>query len=295
MIGGMVLHGGNIAEMVTGEGKTLVATLPAYLNALEGKGVHVVTVNDYLARRDMEWMGPLYMGLGLTVGDIQSGMEAGERQKAYACDITYGTNNEFGFDYLRDNMRPAARGDDRYPEAHAAGAGPAALRDHRRSRQHPDRRSPHAADHLRPGRTTTSPGTAKADKIARQLKKDVALRGQGEGAHGAPDRRRRARGRAAGRRRELLHGRQHGVAAPDRQLAQGPSPLQARRELRRRGRRGDHRRRVHRPPDAGPQLERRLAPGGRGQGRRARSRKRTRRWPRSRCKTSSSCTTRSAA
>ena len=122
LIGGMVLHSGNIAEMVTGEGKTLVATLPAYLNALEGKGVHVVTVNDYLARRDMEWMGPLYMGLGLTVGAIQSGMESDERQKAYACDITYGTNNEFGFDYLRDNMRPAARGDDRYPKHHAAGA-----------------------------------------------------------------------------------------------------------------------------------------------------------------------------
>ena len=99
----------------TGEGKTLVATLPAYLNALEGKGVHVVTVNDYLARRDMEWMGPLYMGLGLTVGAIYSDMEPLERQKAYVCDITYGTNNEFGFDYLRDNMKPAARGDDRFP------------------------------------------------------------------------------------------------------------------------------------------------------------------------------------
>ena len=116
----MVLHSGAIAEMVTGEGKTLVATLPAYLNALAGQGVHVVTVNDYLARRDMEWMAPLYMGLGLTVGAIQSDMDVGERQKAYACDITYGTNNEFGFDYLRDNMRPAARGDDRYPEASAA-------------------------------------------------------------------------------------------------------------------------------------------------------------------------------
>ncbi len=114
LIGGMVLHEGKIAEMVTGEGKTLVATLPAYLNALAGKGVHVVTVNDYLARRDMEWMAPVYMGLGLTVGAIQSGMETLERQKAYDCDITYGTNNEFGFDYLRDNMRPAARGDDRY-------------------------------------------------------------------------------------------------------------------------------------------------------------------------------------
>ena len=116
MIGGMVLHSGAISEMVTGEGKTLVATLPAYLNAIEGKGVHVVTVNDYLARRDMEWMAPLYMGLGLTVGAIQSDMEVLERQKAYACDITYGTNNEFGFDYLRDNMRPAARGDQRYPK-----------------------------------------------------------------------------------------------------------------------------------------------------------------------------------
>ncbi len=115
MIGGMVLHGGNIAEMVTGEGKTLVATLPTYLNAIYGS-VHVITVNDYLARRDMEWMGPLYMGLGLTVGTIQSGMDNDERQRAYACDITYGTNNEFGFDYLRDNMRLAARDDDRFPK-----------------------------------------------------------------------------------------------------------------------------------------------------------------------------------
>jgi preprotein translocase subunit SecA len=116
LMGGIVLHRGNIAEMVTGEGKTLVATLPAYLNALEGRGVHVVTVNDYLARRDMEWMGPLYMSLGLTVGTIQSQMETAERQKSYDSDITYGTNNEFGFDYLRDNMRHAARGDDRYPK-----------------------------------------------------------------------------------------------------------------------------------------------------------------------------------
>ncbi len=116
MIGGMVLHSGAVAEMVTGEGKTLVATLPAYLNALSGKGVYVVTVNDYLARRDMEWMGPLYLGLGLTVGTIQSDMEADARQKSYNCDITYGTNNEFGFDYLRDNMRPAVRGDERFPK-----------------------------------------------------------------------------------------------------------------------------------------------------------------------------------
>ncbi len=106
LLGGMVLHSGKIAEMVTGEGKTLVATLPAYLNALEGKGVHVITVNDYLARRDAEWMSPLFNGLGVTVGAIQSEMDSSERQRIYGLDITYGTNNEFGFDYLRDNMKP---------------------------------------------------------------------------------------------------------------------------------------------------------------------------------------------
>jgi preprotein translocase subunit SecA len=105
LIGGMVLHRGKIAEMKTGEGKTLVATLPAYLNALAGKGVHVVTVNDYLARRDSEWMGRIYQFLGMTVGVIQHDLNDQERQVAYACDITYGTNNEFGFDYLRDNMK----------------------------------------------------------------------------------------------------------------------------------------------------------------------------------------------
>ena len=105
LIGGMVLHAGRIAEMKTGEGKTLVATLAAYLNALAGKGVHVVTVNDYLARRDSEWMGRIYRSLGLSVGVIQHDMRDAERQAAYACDITYGTNNEFGFDYLRDNMK----------------------------------------------------------------------------------------------------------------------------------------------------------------------------------------------
>ena len=103
--GGIVLHEGKIAEMATGEGKTLVATLPAYLNALLGRGVHIVTVNDYLARRDREWMGPIYEFLGLTVGVIQHEMSDEERKQAYACDITYGTNNEFGFDYLRDNMK----------------------------------------------------------------------------------------------------------------------------------------------------------------------------------------------
>ena len=104
LIGGMVLHAGKISEMRTGEGKTLVATLPAYLNALAGKGVHVITVNDYLAKRDAEWMSKLYNFLGLSVGINLSQMPHDAKQKAYAADITYGTNNEFGFDYLRDNM-----------------------------------------------------------------------------------------------------------------------------------------------------------------------------------------------
>ncbi len=105
LIGGMVLHSGRISEMKTGEGKTLVATLPVYLNALSGRGVHVVTVNDYLAKRDSEWMGRLYRFLGLTVGVIVHDLDDEERRAAYAADVTYGTNNEFGFDYLRDNMK----------------------------------------------------------------------------------------------------------------------------------------------------------------------------------------------
>jgi preprotein translocase subunit SecA len=105
LVGGMVLHEGRIAEMKTGEGKTLVATLPVYLNAISGKGVHVVTVNDYLASRDAQWMGRIYEFLGLTVGCIVHGLTDDERRVQYACDVTYGTNNELGFDYLRDNMK----------------------------------------------------------------------------------------------------------------------------------------------------------------------------------------------
>ncbi|MEM6491832.1 MAG: preprotein translocase subunit SecA, partial [Pseudomonadota bacterium] len=105
LMGGMTLHEGRIAEMKTGEGKTLVATLAVYLNALPGRGVHVVTVNDYLAQRDAGWMGQVYTALGLTVGCIKHGLTDEERRAAYACDVTYATNNELGFDYLRDNMK----------------------------------------------------------------------------------------------------------------------------------------------------------------------------------------------
>src|SRR5207244_13372145 len=107
ILGGVVLHRGNIAEMVTGEGKTLVATLPAYLNALLQQGVHIVTVNDYLARRDCEWMSPIYHALGISAGFIQSDMDPVARRQAYDCYITYGTNSEFRLDYLRDTLNPA--------------------------------------------------------------------------------------------------------------------------------------------------------------------------------------------
>ncbi|HEY1064627.1 MAG TPA: preprotein translocase subunit SecA, partial [Pirellulales bacterium] len=172
LLGGMVLHSGAVAEMMTGEGKTLVATLPAYLNALEGKGVHVITVNDYLARRDMEWMGPLYIGLGLTVGAIQSNMDGSDRQKAYACDITYGTNNEFGFDYLRDNMKPAARGDERFDSFYQQCQGPLhyAVIDEVDNILIDEARTPLIIS----GPVSQDAGRYKeADKIARQLKKDV--------------------------------------------------------------------------------------------------------------------------
>ena len=144
LMGGMVLHRGMIAEMKTGEGKTLVATLPVYLNALAGKGVHVVTVNDYLARRDAEWMGQIYT---LPRPDRRlhraRARPTSERRQAYGADITYGTNNEFGFDYLRDNMK--FRLDDMVAAA-------VQLRHRRRGRLDPDRRGAHAADHLRPDR-----------------------------------------------------------------------------------------------------------------------------------------------
>jgi preprotein translocase subunit SecA len=172
MLGGMVLHAGNIAEMVTGEGKTLVATLPAYLNALTGKGVHVVTVNSYLARRDMEWMGPLYMGLGLTVGAIHADLNPEEKQRAYLADITYGTNNEFGFDYLRDNMRLAARGDDRFRKSDQQVQGKLhyAIIDEVDNILIDEARTPLIISGPAHDDVTRYP---KADRIARQLKKDV--------------------------------------------------------------------------------------------------------------------------
>ena len=169
LIGGIALHQGKIAEMRTGEGKTLVATLAAYLNALTGHGVHIVTVNEYLAQRDADWMGPVYRFLGLTVGVIKSNQAPEEKRAAYAADITYGTNNEFGFDYLRDNL--AFRLEDRVQRT-------LELRDRRRGRLDPDRRGAHAADHLRPfrGEHRAVRADQSADPVAQAAR---ATAGQG--------------------------------------------------------------------------------------------------------------------
>ena len=140
-MGGIFLHQGNIAEMKTGEGKTLVATFPAYLNALTGKGVHIVTVNDYLARRDADWMGKVYGALGLTTGVVYPQQPEDEKRAAYEADVTYATNNELGFDYLRDNMKSELKRDDP--------ARPQ-LRHRGRGRLDPHRRGADAADHLGP-------------------------------------------------------------------------------------------------------------------------------------------------
>jgi preprotein translocase subunit SecA len=162
MVGGYILHQGMIAEMVTGEGKTLVASLPAFLNAIAGS-VHVITVNDYLAQRDMEWMGPLHMGLGLTIGAIQSNMDTHERKAAYACDITYGTNNEFGFDYLRDNMKM-------YAEDQVQGKLTYAIIDEIDNILIDEARTPLIISGRAHDDISKYP---KAEKIARQLQRDV--------------------------------------------------------------------------------------------------------------------------
>ncbi len=196
LLGGMVLHKGKIAEMKTGEGKTLVATLAVYLNALEGKGVHVVTVNDYLAQRDARWMGQIYKFLGLTVGCIVHELDDEERQQQYACDVTYATNNELGFDYLRDNMKfrleEMVQRDFNYAIVDEVELDP-------------DRRGADAADHLRSGR-----GLIRRLPPRRHVNPEAGregLRKGREAAHRHADRGRRTPRRAAAHGRRPAHGR----------------------------------------------------------------------------------------
>ena len=260
LIGGMVLHEGKIAEMKTGEGKTLAATLPVYLNALTGRGVHVVTVNDYLAKRDAEWMGAIYRFMGLSVGCILHGLDDAERKEAYGADVTYGTNNEFGFDYLRDNMKfqldELVQREFYY-----------AIVDEVDSILIDEARTPLIISG--PAEKSTQL-YQKVDRIIPRLAKNT---------HYSVDEKSRTanltdEGRG-GLRKDPARGQPlrpalHGDFAPHTAGAQGPHPFQARRRLHREKRRGHHRRRVHRPPHARPALLRGPAPGLGGQGKASR-------------------------
>ena len=233
LIGGMVLHDGQIAEMRTGEGKTLTGTLAVVLNALPAKGVHVVTVNDYLARRDADWMRPIYEGLGLTVGVLQNNQPYEEKRAAYASDITYGTNSEFGFDYLRDNM--ATRLEEKVQHGGRIGEDgkpgrDAQLRDRRRGRQHPHRRGADAADHLRRPRAGRRPlralrqagaephagQEARGDGPAREegIHRGLRLRVRREAQDGLDHRAGRREGRALPRHRAPLPRRERRPGQP---------------------------------------------------------------------------------
>ena len=284
LIGGMVLHQGKISEMKTGEGKTLVATLACYLNALAGHGVHVVTVNDYLAKRDAEWMGKIYEFLGLSVGVIVHDLDDYERRAAYAADITYGTNNEFGFDYLRDNMKFEIK--DCVQRGHYYAIV--------------DEVDSILIDEARTPLIISGPTDQTTDKYARVRKIIPALE-KGEEIEASDTRRVAELGlqlregekfltgdyivdekqrtigvtdegwvtieKVAGHRQHCRRGKL-GTEALRRDGHQGPRALQARRGLRGQGRRGDHRGHLHRTPDAGPPLVRRAAPVHRSQGRR---------------------------
>ncbi len=264
LIGGMVLHEGCIAEMRTGEGKTLVATLPCYLNALEGKGVHVVTVNDYLAKRDAEWMGKLYGFLGMTTGTVVNQQNDEDKKLAYRSDITYGQNNEFGFDYLRDNMKFSALDYAQRPLHYAI----------------VDEVDSILIDEARTPLIISGQGERSSDKyriineIIPRLQQRGALHRRREGALRQPHRRGHRGGRAHPERpgraqgEEPLRPRQPRDAAHPEPVPALAHALQARRQLHGAGGQGPHHRRVHRPRAGRAALVGRPAPGRRGQGER---------------------------
>ena len=279
LVGGMVLHNGGIAEMRTGEGKTLVATLPVYLNALAGKGVHVITVNDYLASRDSDWMGQVYRFLGMSVGVIVNGLSQGERQRAYGSDITYGTNNEFGFDYLRDNL--------------VYSVGEMVQRGHHFAIV--DEVDSILIDEARTPLIISGPTEDRSDfyriidALVREMIEDPETYDHDEkqrqvllteyGSEKVEEMLRSRRPPGRGLRRPLRPGQRLG--GPPRQPgAAGQQALPARQGLYRQGRRGDPDRRIHRPDDA-PAGGCRKACTRRSRPRKAsRSSPRTRPWPR---------------
>ncbi len=272
LIGGMVLHAGKIAEMRTGEGKTLVATLPVYLNALEGKGVHVITVNDYLARRDSAWMGKVYSFLGMRVGVVYPGMEHADKAQAYAADITYGTNNEYGFDYLRDNM--ALSKEQRYQRGlHFA------IVDEVDSILIDEARTPLIIS----GPSDDSPQLyVRINRIVPKLIRQETEEGAGD--YWVDEKQKQVHLSETGMEHAEQILRDEGILGADDGLYD-PKHLAVvhhlnaglranalyRRDsgIHRARRRSHHRRRIHRPHPAGPALVGRPASGGRGQGRRA--------------------------
>ena len=248
LMGGAALHFGWVAEMKTGEGKTLVSTLPAYLNGLTGKGVHLITVNDYLARRDAEWMGRIHRWLGLErrPDHPRRLRPASTSARSTRCDITYGTNNEFGFDYLRDNMATTL---DRQ------GAARPQLRDRRRGRLDPHRRGPHAADHLAAGSPTPPSSTTSSPAIVRGLQARRRLRGRRGEAHRRPDSRTGIEKVEQALGVENLYDEvQQNLVHQLHGGAEGQGALQAGQGLHHPARRGEDRRRVHRPHPRGPAL-----------------------------------------
>ena len=276
LIGGIVLHRGKIAEMKTGEGKTLVATLAVYLNALEGKGVHVVTVNDYLAKRDSEWMGRIYKALGMSVGNIVHDLSDEERHDSYHRDITYGTNNEFGFDYLRDNMKFRLRCVQRFAIRSVDG------RTTKLSHAIVDEVDSILIDEARTPLIISGPSEESTDKYYRinriipNLIRGEVIEGKEPGVkwttgdYTVEERTRTvalteegvAQSRAASGPEQSLRRHQYGYEPSRAAGPEGQRDVPARPRLRGEGRRSHHRRRIHRPPDAGTPLERRSAPGG---------------------------------
>jgi preprotein translocase subunit SecA len=262
MIGGIVLHRGEIAEMRTGEGKTLVATLAVYLNALEGKGVHVVTVNDYLARRDAETMGVLYNFLGLTVGVIVPNLDEYQRREAYNCDITYATNNELGFDYLRDNMKHS-----RDQMVHRAFNY--AIVDEVDSILIDEARTPLIISGPTDDKTDMY---ISVDAIVRHLTPRITRPTKRPRASPSP--RTASSAPSACWRKRVCWKAATSTTSRTRRSSitstrpEGQCDVQARHRLHREGRQGRHHRRVHRAHDGRPPLVQRPASGGRGQGRR---------------------------
>ncbi len=285
VLGGIVLHDGDIAEMKTGEGKTLVATMPMYLNGLAGKGAHLVTVNDYLAKRDAEWMGEVYRFLGLEVGVIQANMTPEERRAQYNADVTYGTNSEFGFDYLRDNM--TMRREHMVQRGHTyciVDEVDSILIDEARTPLIISGAPETAADTYRQFARVVPRLIPGEDYEVDEKQRTVAVTEQGV-----------SQGREGARHRQPLQGLQRRPGQPLHPGAARRSAVRQGRRVRRAERRGAHRRRVHRPHPRRAGATPRVCTRPSRPRRRCRSARRTRRSRPSPCRTTSACTTCSPA